>query len=788
MSIYNENIYNSTDIITALQSAQNGDIFNFYIQNDIVWGSVIIISSSITINLINGSGMETVTLSILLSGTYRHFSTLINGTVTGFSMNVNKGIIFDGAATGGGLAIYGSNCSLTLTDCTFSNCRSSGNGGGVLVQGNTSKNVLTMNDVHFKNCFAGSGGGIFGSGCNIEMNGGEITRCNAASSGGGITTTAGAAMLGSTLTINSGNIIGNICSAGDGGGINAFDTIVTIMDTEISGNTADINGGGIYCLMQFMTDEQNKLIIRDSSIFDNTIRNIGGGICLQGNFSEFTIENCTIFNNRATSTASGTNQGGAIYFSGGSTLTLHDGQIMHNTAGKAGGGVLVNGSTLILTGTVAIVENESGNLGGAIYGYYGAMIIIEGNAWVTNNTAICTGDPERIYSGGGAVALYASDIIIRENALISENTALSYGGAIWAYPEYLPVSTITMEGGTLIGNDANYGGAFSMGAVEGYTPQISITGGSITQNVAIRDGGGIIAKGTVVAIEGCEIVENIAGRDGGGIFTDDLANVTVYASAAFGGNTAGNYVYWAVTNGGDSDIYNAYIFTDIFSTFVPVQTSPLLTWDFLNAYNNYDINYVQPIFPFSVRFFGGDGELSLIHSTTINSFLGATVIIPPREEIVDSEGNVWLLSPPQPAQTIELTDPQANYDVSFLFEEQVASIVVSEYYQDTSGNEIMPPTQTIVESGGNYSKTAPMITGYTFMGYKINHEPFKTGTVHIIGISADTVVLFVYEKKTAQPYCRIPRRCYRYTVRPCQIKQCSSCRCLRQNAKGIINR
>ncbi|GAA0836212.1 hypothetical protein GCM10008915_24140 [Bifidobacterium pullorum subsp. gallinarum] len=32
---------------------------------------------------------------------------------------------------------------------------------------------------------------------------------------------------------------------GDAGGINAFDTIVTIQNSEISNNTADNNGGGI---------------------------------------------------------------------------------------------------------------------------------------------------------------------------------------------------------------------------------------------------------------------------------------------------------------------------------------------------------------------------------------------------------------------------------------------------------------------------------------------------------------------------------------------------------------
>ncbi|EFU39874.1 hypothetical protein PVOR_21354 [Paenibacillus vortex V453] len=162
-------------------------------------------------------------------------------------MTIGVGIILDGGGTGGGIFIFGSGCSLTLDGCIITNCRNSGNGGGLLVQGNISRSSLIMNAALIENCQAGSGGGVFAAGCDIEMNGGEITGNRANNSGGGITTIAGGTRLGCTLTINGGKIIANstVVAFGDAGGTNAFDTIVTIQNSEISNNTADNNGGGI---------------------------------------------------------------------------------------------------------------------------------------------------------------------------------------------------------------------------------------------------------------------------------------------------------------------------------------------------------------------------------------------------------------------------------------------------------------------------------------------------------------------------------------------------------------
>ncbi len=669
--IVDVDVFNFTDITAALLTAQDGDVFNFFIHNDINFTSVVLIQKNITINLINSSGNMSVTLAITNGGSFRHFSTLTNGSLTGVSMTVGVGIILDGGGTGGGILIFGSSCSLTLDGCTITNCRSSGNGGGVLVQGNISRSSLIMNAALIENCFAGSGGGVFGADCDIMMNGGEITGNRANNSGGGITTLAGGNRLGSTLTINGGIISANatVLAFGDAGGINAFDTIVTIQNSEISNNTADGNGGGIFSMPQSLGSNANALVIMNSTISGNSIRNFGGGIRVQGVLGEFVITNSLIIGNSAVSTIAGSNQGGGIYFSSGSTLTLSDGQVTGNTAGAGGGGIFVNdGSILVLTGIAEVSGNEAGLEGGGIDAFSGSTVTIEGNARVINNHANSNGDPQNATRGGGGIALFASTLTVNANATFSGNSSLSYGGAIWTFPTFTPISTVTITGGTIENNTANFGGGISMGAVPGFTPTLTITGGIITNNTAFTDGGGIIAMGSLVSIAGAEITNNTAGGDGGGIFTDELANVTVFASVIFSGNLASRYTYWAITSGGDSDIYKTHIFTEHFSTFIPVQTPPPLVWSFLNAYNNYDINYVKPVKIVTVNFVEFNNPAHVIHSTIIDSFIGATVTIPPFETFTDINGTVWTLFPPdQPAQTIQLIDPEADYVVTFTY-------------------------------------------------------------------------------------------------------------------------
>jgi len=496
MSIINIAVFTFNDITAAIQSAQAGDTINFFIQNDIVFPSAAGITKTLTINLINASSGN-VTLSVLVGNTFRHFTTGV-APISNVSMTVGSGIILDGGGTGGGLFIFGSNCSVALNGCTFSNCKSALNGGAVQVVGDTARSTFIMNnDTIITNCSAIFGGGITASGCNVTLNGGEIIGNTASNSGGGMSIDGRSATLGSTFTINGGTITGNTATTNDGGGINAQNTIITILGGEISNNTAMGFGGGINVFTTIVA--QAALIINGGNIIGNSIRNFGGGIGVQSKISELTMTGGLITQNSAT-IPTGSNQGGGIYVQEGNTFEMSGGTIFNNTAGS-GGGIFLNNSTLNLNGTAEVSANEATASAGGIYGFQGCTVNVFGGAKVINNSALCSGDPTRQDRGGGGIAILSfgttSTATISDNAVISGNTSVSYGGGIWTYPNFSPANFVNIKGGTIENNMSNFGGGISMGEIPGDTPVLTITGGTITNNNAITDGGGIIAKGSV---------------------------------------------------------------------------------------------------------------------------------------------------------------------------------------------------------------------------------------------------------------------------------------------------
>ena len=579
MSIINITVFTFNDITAAIQSAQAGDTINFFIQNDIVFPNAAEITKTLTINLIDASSGN-VTLSVPAGNTFRHFTTG-GPPIPNVAMTINSGIILDGGGTGGGLFIFGSDCSVTLNGCTFSNCKNSLNGGAVQVSGDTARSTLIINDdTIITNCSAIFGGGIGAFGCDVTLNGGEIIGNTASNSGGGMTVAGRSAALGSTLTINGGTITGNTAAANDGGGINAQNTIIAILGGEISNNTAMGFGGGVNVLTTITA--QAALRISGGTIIGNSIRNFGGGIGVQSRLSELTMTGGLISQNSAT-IPTGSNQGGGIYVQAGNTFEMSGGTIFSNTAGS-GGGIFLNNSTLNLNGTAEVSANEAAAIAGGIYGFQGCTVNVFGNAKVINNSALCSGDPTRQDRGGGGIAILSfgvsSTATIGNQAVISGNTSISYGGGIWTYPNFEPANFVNIEGGTIENNMANFGGGISMGEIPGDTPVLTITGGTITNNTAMTDGGGIIARGSLVSMANCSITNNTAGHDGGGIWIAyaELANLTVAADVIFSGNKASRAF-------NRNPVDDALYFSHIFATHWTVP--------FTQGYNNFDIGYTN---------------------------------------------------------------------------------------------------------------------------------------------------------------------------------------------------
>lgn len=111
-----------------------------------------------------------------------------------------------GSSQGGGICIA-SNCKLTISGGTITNCAAN-KGGGVFFGGDT----FTMSGGSITNCKAENGGGVYMAGLKFDLSGGTISGCESYR-GGGIYTDRP----GTTITMYGGSITD--CSALNGGGV-----------------------------------------------------------------------------------------------------------------------------------------------------------------------------------------------------------------------------------------------------------------------------------------------------------------------------------------------------------------------------------------------------------------------------------------------------------------------------------------------------------------------------------------------------------------------------------------
>ena len=139
-----------------------------------------------------------------------------------------------------------------------------------------------------------------------------------------------------------------------------------ISNNEISGNSADDNGGGIYIY------SSDAVTISGNTIFDNSADDYGGGIYIS--YSDtVTISDNTISGNSAD------DYSGGIYIYS-STVTINDNTISGNSADDNGGGINIYSSS----GTVEISGNKISD--NTISGSHGAAVYTKSSGPFTNNT------------------------------------------------------------------------------------------------------------------------------------------------------------------------------------------------------------------------------------------------------------------------------------------------------------------------------------------------------------------------------------------------------------------
>lgn len=153
----------------------------------------------------------------------------------------------------------------------------------------------------------GPGGAVYAHDDDFSMTNGAILNCKASGPGGAI---------------------GNQYS--DGG-------VWTFVNSTISGNIADDNGGGIYFF------SYGNLVMSGSAVTGNTAKYSGGGIY---NFSATAIiQNSTISSNKAS-------KGGGVYAYYGDNVTIQNCTIAFNSAKAHGGGILEAHGAVTMDSTI----------------------------------------------------------------------------------------------------------------------------------------------------------------------------------------------------------------------------------------------------------------------------------------------------------------------------------------------------------------------------------------------------------------------------------------------------
>ncbi len=390
---------------------------------------------------------------------------------------------------GGGVAV--DNATFTFPIGTITGNDAQNNGGGVAIintTGGTATGVFNTN-----NASSSTSASYYNN----------LINSNSASNGGAIAIIAG------TLNISYTKIYGN--TATRGGAIFNKDTVnfgkYTFIgnDSTSSGNTADLDGGGIYndttgTINQVngnTSDGQNLNVL-----FNQALSGMGGGIANNGTMTFTYYTN--IYGNRAATGA------GVANLDDGRFTISANGKMYRNAAtGSAyGGGALYN------VGTVQVLSSYT----------FG-----DGSSVANGNTAIRGGG---IYNGG-TLTFGSSTELKTINIYISNNTAELFGGGLYMINgEWVDYSIGNTDINNNVQSSSAGGGAgicIAGGSVvskfHNYY-EVNATGGRnsscwmhVSNNVSGGAGGGILVTGTAEAgVTFCstQITNNTATGRGGG--------------------------------------------------------------------------------------------------------------------------------------------------------------------------------------------------------------------------------------------------------------------------------
>ena len=296
--------------------------------------------------------------------------------------------------------------------------------------------------------------------------------------------------IGSATITNNGSGTVNTSGIGaeKGGGIYNIGTLKLGKGVTITGNTAK-SGGGVYT-------KGGNVRIDGSKVIGNTATNGNGGGVYATDDSTVTVVGGEISSNTSTGVEQTTSGGGGLY-TNNSTVTLDTVTITGNKAindpSNDGGGILAAGSDLTITGST-ITENTAPDCGGGLF-------LSHTNANITGSTI----EGNQSKHGAGVYLNDSHDVAEADctgshthnitGTKINHNTASSIGGGMYVGTK----SNVTLTGSTLDGNASTDKTNGQGGAIVAYgAGDITLDSTTITNNDAAV-GGGLFSLGVAVS-------------------------------------------------------------------------------------------------------------------------------------------------------------------------------------------------------------------------------------------------------------------------------------------------
>ena len=266
--------------------------------------------------------------------------------------------------------------------------------------------------------------------CTDGVPSGRTTISGAGGSLASVITISGAA---ADVTLANLSITGGDPGAGNfGGGIQIIGTgVLRLTNTSLSGNSSQ-RGGAIY----FDGSGLGNLAMDASTqVFSNSADFDGGGIYCKG---ATVIAEGDIFNNSATF-------GGGVYADGCDfrhmATVQGDGIFLNSATNSGGGAYLANSSALRLSGipdaTVGLYLNTATNDGGGVYIADANSRLSSLSGSIVDNSAVRGG---AVFMADGEVFMDAAfDCALQRCSVLSDNAATGEGGAVYQLAGYLSI-------------------------------------------------------------------------------------------------------------------------------------------------------------------------------------------------------------------------------------------------------------------------------------------------------------------------------------------------------------